>query len=262
MKAEKYYFGIAIVIGILCVPILGEVESPSQGTLLGQPNPTIARIRQLYIVVLPPDAEPNKEGLAWKDLETTVKSKINQAGIKIAEAIQHEHVLRSLAVPELRIAINMLKIEEPNQYILHIQTSLAKRVYLTGDNSQSLKVDVWKTEPIMQAVSAENMPATITSAALEQVEAFILACLVANPPNKRTSGPEANDISEAVKDQNEPAAEPTPAEYKYVASKNGKAFHKPECGWVKRIKPENLVYYNSRDEAINAGKTPCGQCKP
>jgi hypothetical protein len=260
MKTGKYYFGIAIVIGILCIPVLGEVESPSPGTLLGQPNPAIAKIRQLYIVVLPPDAEPNKDGLVWENLETAVNSKISEAGIKIAEAIQHEHLLRSLAIPELRIAINMLKIEEQQQYVFHIQTSLAKRVYLTGDTSQSVKVDVWRTEPAMQAVSAENMPAAVTGAVLEQVEAFIFACLAANPPNKRPS--DSNDISIVPEEQVKPVAESTPAEYKYVASKTGKAFHKPDCLWVKRIKPENLVSYSSRDEAINAGKRPCKQCNP
>jgi hypothetical protein len=260
MKTGKYYLGIVIVIGILCVPALGEIESSSPGTLLGQPEPTLTGIRQLYIVILPPDAEPNKDGPVWKNLEAAVESKISEAGIKVAKAIQREHVLRSLDIPELRIDINMLKTEEPNQYIFHIETSLAKKVYLTKDASRRIKADLWKTEPIMQAVSAEGMPAAVTSAVLEQVEAFIHAHLTANPPHKRLS--DANDISTAAKEQVEPAAESTQVEYKYIASKNSNIFHKPDCIWVKRIKPENLVYYSSRDEAINAGKKPCKQCNP
>jgi hypothetical protein len=263
MKTKKYCLGIAIVIGILCVPVLGEVELPppeDKPILLGQPNPTLAGVRQLYIVILPPDAEPNKDGLVWKDLEAAVGSKIGQNGIKIAEAIQHEHILRSLAIPELRIDINMLKIVESQQYVFHIETSLAKKVYLTKDSSQSIKADFWKTEPTMQAVSVQSMPAAVTGAVLEQVEAFIHAYLAANPPNRRPS--DANDISEAAKEQLKPVAKSTPAEYEYVASKNSDVFHKPDCSSAKRIKPENLVGYNSRDEAINAGKRPCGQCNP
>lgn len=274
MKNGKYYLGAAIVIGILSAAVLGEVESASptprgelpppedKPLLPAQPNPTLTGIRQLYIVILPPDAEPNKDGLNWKNLEATVESKISQSGIKIARAIQRERILRSLAVPELRIDINMLKIEEPVQYIFHIETSLAKKVYLTKDSSRCIKVDLWKTEPTMRAVSAEGMPAAVTSAVLEQVEAFIHAHLAANSPNKRPSGSDANDISTAAEEQVEPAAESTPAEYKYVASKNGKVFHKPDCIWVKRIKPENLIGYSSREEAINAGKKPCNLCKP
>jgi hypothetical protein len=260
MKTKKYYLGLAVVIGILCVPVFGEVELVPPGTLLGQPDPALAGVRQLYIVILPPDAEPNKDGLNWKNLEAAVESKISETGIKIAQAIQREHILRSLAIPELRININMLKIEEPQQYIFHIETSLAKKVYLTKDGSRYIKADLWETEPIMQAVSAEGMPAAVTGAVLEQVEAFIHAYLAANPPNKRLS--DANDISTGTKEQVEPAAESAPAEYEYVASKNGKVFHKPDCIWVKKIKPENLVSYGSRDEAINAGKRPCRQCNP
>ncbi|MCJ7664164.1 MAG: hypothetical protein MUO24_07960 [Desulfobacterales bacterium] len=263
MKTELYYLGLAVVIGILCVPVLGEVELPQpedEPLLLAQPNPTLTGIRQLYIVILPPDAEPNKDGLVWKNLEAAVESKISQSGIKIAQAIRREHILRSLAIPELRIDINMLKIVESQQYIFHIQTSLAKKVYLTKDASQRIKVDLWKTEPTMRAVSAEGMPAAVTSAVLEQVEAFIHAHLAANPPNKRPS--DSNDISIAPEEQVEPAAESTPAEYKYVASKNSKVFHKPECSSAKRIKPENLVGYSTREKAINAGKKPCKLCKP
>jgi hypothetical protein len=263
MKTRKYYLVLAVVIGILCVPVFGEVELPppeNEPLLLAQPNPALMGIRQLYIVVLPPDGEPNKDGLNWKNLEAAVQSKIGEAGIKIAQAIQHEHTLRSLDIPELRIDINMLKLEEPVQYIFHIETSLAKKVYLTKDASRRIKVDLWKTEPIMQAVSVEDMPAAVTSAVSEQVEAFIHAHLAANPSNKRPS--DSNDISKAVEEQVKPAAESTPAEYKYVASKNSKVFHKPDCIWVKKIKPENLVNYSSRDEAINAGKKPCKQCNP
>jgi hypothetical protein len=263
MKTELYYLGLAVVIGILCVPVLGEVELPPtevKPLLLTQPEPALAGVRQLYIVILAPDAEPNKDGLNWKDLEAAVESKISQTGIKIAQAIQHERILRSLAIPELRINISMLKIEESQQYIFHIQTSLAKKVYLTKDASRYIKADLWKTDPTMQAISAEGMPAAVTSAVLEQVEAFIHAHLAANPPNKQPS--DANDISIAAKEQVEPVVESTPAEYKYVASKNSKVFHKPECSSAKRIKPENLVGYSTREEAINADKKPCKLCKP
>jgi hypothetical protein len=270
MKNGKRYLGIAIVIGILCVAVLGEVELPppeNEPLLLAQTNPTLTGIGQLYIVILPPDAEPNKDGLVWKNLEAAVGNKISQNGIKIAQAIQREHILRSLAIPELRIDINMLKIVESQQYVFHIETSLAKKAYLTKDSSRCIKADLWKTEPTMRAVSAEGMPAAITGAVLEQVGMFIHAYLVANPSNKRPS--DANNISKVAEEQLKPVAESAPAsqrgelaEYKYVASKNSKVFHRPDCHWVRQIKPKNLVYYSSRDEAINAGKKPCKQCKP
>jgi len=34
----------------------------------------------------------------------------------------------------------------------------------------------------------------------------------------------------------------------YVASKNSKIYHKPECKWAKKIMPENLICFHSEEE--------------
>ncbi len=34
----------------------------------------------------------------------------------------------------------------------------------------------------------------------------------------------------------------------YVASKNSKIYHKPDCKWAKRIKAENLICFHSEEE--------------
>jgi hypothetical protein len=51
-------------------------------------------------------------------------------------------------------------------------------------------------------------------------------------------------------------------EYKYVASVNSKPFHYPACRWVKKIYPENLIGFISRQEAQDSGRRPCKVCKP
>jgi hypothetical protein len=281
MKTEKYYLFIAIVIGILCVPTLGEVEIIPPGTLLGQAEPALKGIRQLYIVVHSPTNVAPVSGISFREIENTVKEKIEEAGITIAESdvnkLEPNSVGARLAkridpanvknlrfmdarTPELQVEIDTLHVKDSNQVVFYVKTSLARLVYLGKDNQFGFKTDVWRSEAVMRAVLAEGMPAAVTSTVLEQVEAFIHAYMAANPPGKQDS--DANDIGNAAEDQLKPVAESTPAEYKYVASKNGKVFHKPDCIWVQRIKPENLVGYNSRDEAINAGKRPCKQCKP
>jgi hypothetical protein len=191
-----------------------------------------------------------------EELEVRIINKLGECGIRISTAIGGD----ILNIPELRVGMDMLKLEDLQQYVFHIQTSLATKVSLSGQPPFCIKADVWKAEPAMQAVSVQSMPSAVTSAVLEQVEAFIHAYLAANPPNKRPT--DANDISIAPKEHLKPVAKSTPAEYKYVASKNSSVFHKLDCIWAKRIKPENLIGYNSRDEAINTGKRPCRQCKP
>lgn len=288
MKTGKYYFGAALIIGILSAAATGEVELPpkeNKPLLIGQPEPALKGIRQLYIIVHSPTNIAPVSGISFREIENTVKEKIEEAGIAIAESdvnkmepnsllarrakfvekrIDPNNVkhlkFRDAHTPELRIDVDSLGIKDSNQVVFYVKTSLARLVYLGVDNRPSLKTDVWRSEPIMRIVSTEDIPAAVGSAVLEQVEAFIHAYLAANPPHKRPFN--ANDIGAAAKEQVEPAAESVPAEYKYVASKNSEVFHKPDCHWVRQIKPENLVYYSSRDEAINAGRKPCKQCKP
>jgi micrococcal nuclease len=51
-------------------------------------------------------------------------------------------------------------------------------------------------------------------------------------------------------------------EWKYVASKNSKVFHRPDCKWAKKISPKNLIGFESREEAIRSGRRPCRSCGP
>lgn len=46
----------------------------------------------------------------------------------------------------------------------------------------------------------------------------------------------------------------------YVASKNGTKFYLPTCGSAKRIKDENKVWFDTKEEAEAAGFTPAANC--
>ena len=48
----------------------------------------------------------------------------------------------------------------------------------------------------------------------------------------------------------------------YIASKNSQVFHRPECPYASKIASYNKVRYNSREEAVKAGKRGCSRCKP
>lgn len=52
------------------------------------------------------------------------------------------------------------------------------------------------------------------------------------------------------------------AEYQYVASVLREPFHDPNCRWAKRINPENLIGFKTRQEALDSGRRPCKVCKP
>lgn len=48
---------------------------------------------------------------------------------------------------------------------------------------------------------------------------------------------------------------------KYVASKNGAKYHLPTCPGAKRIKEENKIWFDSKQEAEKAGYSPAKNCK-
>lgn len=50
----------------------------------------------------------------------------------------------------------------------------------------------------------------------------------------------------------------------YIANKNTKKFHYPECSSVKRMKESNKVYFNgvTREYMIGQGYDPCANCDP
>jgi phosphatidylserine/phosphatidylglycerophosphate/cardiolipin synthase-like enzyme len=63
--------------------------------------------------------------------------------------------------------------------------------------------------------------------------------------------------------QTVPTADPTPMPPGgFVASRNSEVFHKASCQSAAKISARNLMRYNTRDEAIRAGKKPCDECNP
>lgn len=48
---------------------------------------------------------------------------------------------------------------------------------------------------------------------------------------------------------------------KYVASKSGSAFHYPWCPGAIKIKEENKIWFQTKEEAISKGYKPAGNCE-
>lgn len=53
-----------------------------------------------------------------------------------------------------------------------------------------------------------------------------------------------------------------PATGQYVGSIQSDVFHNPNCRYVKKILPENMIWFASRDDAIAQGYRPCKVCNP
>lgn len=57
-----------------------------------------------------------------------------------------------------------------------------------------------------------------------------------------------------------PPAAPVATSGTYMASKNGTKYYLPTCGSAKRIKTENIVWFQTKGEAEAAGYGPAANC--
>jgi hypothetical protein len=48
----------------------------------------------------------------------------------------------------------------------------------------------------------------------------------------------------------------------YIANSNTGKFHYAGCRYVRMMSPGNKVFYDSRDEAVDAGYVACKVCRP
>ena len=77
------------------------------------------------------------------------------------------------------------------------------------------------------------------------------------PPNVKYA-----EEFKAISRQESAFGEIDPAEASYIGNKNTKKFHKPSCSSVKDMAEHNRIGLESRNDAISAGFSPCGRCKP
>jgi len=263
MKIKRYYLILSIAVGFFSPPVPSQVEPPvpvEERMLTNQPHPAFGVIEKLDVAVLRYGAWPEKDVSFFRQLETDVKEKLHKAGIKL-ETPTTDNIL---TISELRIYISTLSLENSQQYVFHIRTALARAVCLKDKQNPVFKADLWQAAPVMQAVLTENMPVRITELVAEQVDGFIDIYKATNPPGKQplNAGINQIDSSTAPNKQIEKNPNSTITGYKYVASSSSTVFHKPDCRWAGNISKENLVTYQSREEAIKAGKRPCKTCNP
>jgi len=255
MKIRKCYFTLLVIAGVLWASSLciAATDHGDDLSLIAQPNPMLANIKEVSVSIIHPVPEPNTYNLSFEELQGKIINKLNEANIPAKP-------LTPLPIPALKVNIAVLRVGDSQEYVFHIQTSLEREVALTMTRELHLYADVWKTEPIMRMASAEDMPAAITSIVTEQVEAFIAAYLAAN--SKRSEPAKADGTKTTSTKVEKTIVKQTAGQTKYVASKNGKVFHTADCSSAKRILPENIVTYNSREDAERDGKRPCKICKP
>ena len=257
MKIKTHYLILAVTASFIYAAVPCQAEQPlSSGKPLSisQPHPAFIGIDTLYVVVVRYGNRSDKDMPLWKQLESDVKEKLCLAGIELETPTANN----ILSIPELRIYISSLGLEDSQQIVFHIRTALARAVCLKDKRNPVFKSDIWQAIPVMQAVSVENTPDKVTDIVLEQIDGFIKIYKATNPSGKKLSNESINENNTSIA----PEKQINAVEHKYVASNSSNIFHKPECRWAQNISQRNLVTYKSREEAIKVGKRPCKTCNP
>ena len=73
---------------------------------------------------------------------------------------------------------------------------------------------------------------------------------------------ERAEIDQAVYTMDNQTRKVVSNEKNYVGNMHTGRFHANGCRWEKQISASNRIYFESRDEVINAGYIPCQTCNP
>lgn len=195
--------------------------------------------------------------LNQQEIRENIVKQLEQAGIKILPVN-----LWGTAPGRcrLKVLIRVYKPSDLDTFIYNLKIYFVQTVAL--ERIPEAKIDAVTWELAWLAHGSKSRLAGAVPANLKiMTDNFIRDYHLANPLSNEQSDINAGNNVSVTSPKGQIRSGVT-AQYKYVSSKNSKIFHLPQCRSAKRIKPENLVGYNSREEVIQAGKRPCKVCKP
>lgn len=246
---------LAVVSAIFAIRVFAQPES-SSGI---KPNPALASIEELSVILTAADSEPNADVLKRASIKAEVINRLYDAGFKIGRS--------SADASELNIKLTAVKFELIDQYVVSVRTSLGRSVTLkNGGEPLSVVADVWKVDSGIRIMAAERIADEVSAIVKEQVQAFIVACpsavSVEKKPDVNQPRPQLRKTTVEKSEKDTKPAKQQAVEGTFIASRNSDIFHKANCSSAKRISANNLVSYATREEAITAGKKPCQRCNP
>ena len=105
--------------------------------------------------------------------------------------------------------------------------------------------------------SLNNPPLEINDSQVDFVANFL------KTENKTSEGKVLSDTSKTAVSANKNSSDKNNKKGKQlVGSVKGKKYHLPDCYNVKRIKPENQIWFSSAEEAKKQGYEPAKCCHP
>lgn len=194
--------------------------------------------------------------LKQQEISKEIEAQVRQGGIKIVSGENRQ------AVSDRCRLIVLIKVYTPSElktFIYNLKVYFVQTVTIQRIPDVKIDAVTWELSWLSHGSKGrlnEAIPANLKI----MTDNFIKDYQLANLKGVSSGNYDSSIVSIAADEKQIRSG--VEVQYKYISSKNSQVFHSPECRSAKRIKPENLVSYISRDEAIAAGKRPCKVCKP
>ncbi len=254
MAVHAYLTAILVaasVGGAADVPLRAEPD------LLISANHILADVNELHLVLMTQETPGIERMIDVPTLKAQVVQRLRDAGIVLLERdTETTH----------RLVVHLEGIEVPgsDKYVYRIQTAMSRLVTVPGLGNRRLQTEVWRVRPVMEAAAGPDAGKRIPAAVLVQVEAFVGAYQAARSVLNLTEDA-AKDVPSAGasgRTQATPQNLSAAVSHPFLASRSSSVFHRPDCRWAQNISGNNLIGYQTREEAARSGKRPCKSCKP
>lgn len=275
MKTRTLFLIFIAVLGILSAPLISENELPMERMLQIKAPPKPSRInavmesvKQVSIVILQAPSHSVAQSRDWpllqKQISFAVTKQLRKSGLNIAPALNQNDSAPIQGISEFRIEIGEILLKDSQQQLFIVKSSLFTDIPIGKQTSEYFRIEAWSVTATVRTFSEQDMINAIVSLVQKQAKEFTQDWKQVNASLHKPQQPApAVGIEPALHmELGRPAQRAKQAEYQYVASKKSRIFHKPDCVGASRISQNNLVTYNSREEAVNDKKRPCKRCKP
>ena len=251
-------------------------ESPR---LAGLPNPALVGLQSLRVAALYRNSRLGVDDFLWADTTARAERRLAESDTRLAILIRRGYEFRYFDIPTLTITVDKFILGPTRPPILFVQTALEAGITVERNPTTFLRTIVWSITETVQAEVAQAELAAVSSLIYRQIDRFVSDFSQAN--SFLTVTPEPNDINSLPKIPAPASATPAPAKppekpkditpkdkpapptnFSFVSSTNSIIFHSLSCPYGKSIAPKNFLTYNTREEAIAAGKRPCKKCNP
>jgi len=126
---------------------------------------------------------------------------------------------------------------------------------------QSIKEISNKIKTIIDTPLKNNALFTILTILIVSICSFGLGRLSKDNQENSSVSIQNNNLATISKSGEVQPLQILPIGGKYVASKNSNKYHAPWCSGAQRIKEENKIWFNNKEEAEASGYTPASNCK-